>query len=173
MGKYRDALDIAAEYSTTPDVISLDEKIHRKYGFGINLEQPLADNGETGLFIRAGWSDGHTTTWSYTEADRHLSVGAQVSGVHWGRAEDCLGIAYGVQSISSLHKQYLAEGGMGMLVGDGKLNYGPEQILELYYRIQLGRYIQITPDFQNIWNPGYNRGRGPVQVYGLRIHLSY
>ncbi len=173
MGRYRDALNIAAEHATTPDVIVLDEKIHRKYGFGINLEQPLADNGETGLFARAGWSDGHTSFWSYAEADRHLSVGAQVSGVHWKRAEDRFGIAFGVQSISSLHKQYLAEGGMGVLVGDGKLNYRPEQVLELYYRIQLGRYIQISPDFQNIWNPGYNRDRGPAQVYGLRLHLSY
>jgi hypothetical protein len=173
MGRYRDALEIAAEHSTTPDVIVLDETIHRKYGLGINLEQPLADNGETGLFARAGWSDGHTTAWSYTEADQHLSIGAQINGVHWGRSEDCLGIAFGVQGISDLHKRYLADGGMGMLVGDGKLRYGLEQVFETYYRVQLGRYIQISPDFQYIWNPGYNRDRGPVQVYGLRLHLSY
>jgi len=173
MGRYRDALDIAAEHSKTPDVIVLDEEIHRKYGLGINLEQPLADNGETGLFARAGWSDGNTTTWSYTEADRHLSAGVQVSGIHWGRAEDRLGIAFGVQGISDLHKRYLAEGGMGMLVGDGKLRYRLEQVFETYYRVQLGRYIQISPDFQYIWNPGYNRDRGPVQVYGLRLHVSY
>ena len=173
MGRYRDALDIAAEHSKTPNVIVLDEEIHRKYGCGINLEQPLADNGETGLFARAGWSDGNTTTWSYAEADRHLSVGVQVSGVHWRRAEDRFGVAFGVQGISNLHKRYLAEGGMGMLVGDGKLRYGLEQVLETYYRVQLGRYIQISPDFQCIWNPGYNRDRGPAQVYGLRLHLSY
>jgi hypothetical protein len=173
MGRYRDALDLAAEHSKAPDVIVLDEKIHRKYGFGINLEQPLADNGETGLFVRLGWSDGRTSAWSYTEADQHLSVGAQASGVRWGRAEDRLGIAFGVQAISRLHKQYLAEGGMGMLVGDGKLRYGAEQVIEAYYRVQLGRYIQISPDFQYIWNPGYNHDRGPVQVYGLRLHLSY
>lgn len=173
MGRYRDALNIARADSTTPDVIVLDEKIHRKYGFGINLEQPLADNGETGLFARAGWSDGHTSTWSYTEADRHLSVGAQVSAVHWRRAEDRFGIAYAIQGLATLHKRYLAAGGLGLLLGDGKLNYGPEQILELYYRIQLGRYVQISPDFQYIWNPGYNHDRGPSQVYGLRLHLSY
>jgi carbohydrate-selective porin OprB len=62
---------------------------------------------------------------------------------------------------------------MGMVVGDGKLRYGAEQVLETYYRIQLGRYIQISPDFQYIWNPGYNRDRGPAQIYGLRLHLSY
>jgi len=173
MGRYQDALDIARAFSITPNVIVLDEKIHRKYGFGINLEQRLADNGETGLFSRAGWSDGHTTAWSYTEADQHLSVGAQVSGVHWRRVEDHFGIAYGIQGISNLHKRYLEAGGMGMLVGDGRLRYGAEQVIEAYYRIQLGRYIQISPDFQYIRNPGYNRDRGPAQVYGLRLHLSY
>jgi carbohydrate-selective porin OprB len=173
MGKYREALDIARATSTIPDVHADEHRGRTKYGFGINLEQPLTDNGETGFFARAGWSDGHTSTWSYTEADRHLSVGVQVSGVHWGRAEDHFGMAYGVDGLSSIHRRYLAAGGIGMLIGDGNLNYGLEQIFEIYYRIQLGRYVQITPDFQNIWNPGYNRDRGPAQVYGLRLHLSY
>ena len=173
MGSYREALDIAAATSTVPDVHANEQPGRTKYGFGINLEQPLTDNGETGLFARASWSDGHTSTWSYTEADRHISAGMQVSGVHWGRIEDHFGIAYGVNGLATLHKQYLAAGGIGMLIGDGKLNYGLEQVFEIYYRIQLGRYVQISPDFQYIWNPGYNRDRGPVQVYGLRLHLSY
>ncbi len=60
-----------------------------------------------------------------------------------------------------------------MLIGDGKLNYGPEQILETYYRIQIGKYVQVSPDFQYIVNPGYNRDRGPADVYGMRLHLIY
>ncbi|HUL31754.1 MAG TPA: carbohydrate porin [Thermodesulfobacteriota bacterium] len=174
MGKYRDALDIAQLTNTTPDVFVLNkEPGHVKYGFGINLEQPLADNGKTGLFIRAGWADGRTTAWSYTEADQHLSIGARLSGVHWGRPEDHIGIGYGLQDISNLHKKYLEEGGIGMLVGDGALRYGVEQIVEAYYRIQLGKYIQVSPDFQYIRNPGYNRDRGPAQVYGVRFRLIY
>lgn len=78
-----------------------------------------------------------------------------------------------VQGLAVLHRKYLEAGSIGMLLGDGRLNYGPEQIFEIYYRIQLGRYIQITPDFQCIWNPGYNRDRGPAQVYGFRLRLSY
>jgi hypothetical protein len=173
MGDYREALDIARVTSSTPDVHGDERPGRAKYGFGINLEQPLADNGETGLFARAGWSDGHTSAFSYTEVDRQLSVGGQVSGAHWRRTEDRFGIAYAGHGLATLHKQYLAAGGIGMLVGDGKLNYGLEQIFEIYYRIQLSRYIQITPDFQNIWNPGYNRDRGPAQVYGLRLRVSY
>ena len=173
MGDYQEALNIASAHATTPNVIADENPGRRKYGFGINLEQPLADGGETGLFARAGWSDGHTSAWSYTEVDRHLSAGLQVSGVHWWRIEDRFGIAYSIQGLSSIHREYLKEGGIGMLLGDGNLNYGPEQIFETYYRIQAGRYVQVTPDYQHIWNPGFNRDRGPVDVYSLRVRLSY
>lgn len=173
MGDYREAMGIARATSTTPNVIADESPGRTKYGFGVNLEQPLADNGETGLFARAGLSDGNTSAWSYTEVDQHLSAGLQISGVHWGRTEDRFGIAYAVQGLAVPHREYLAAGGIGMLLGDGKLNYGLEEIFETYYRIQLGPYVQISPDFQYIQNPGYNRDRGPVEVYSLRVCLSY
>jgi len=173
MGDFQDALALARATSTTPSAHGLEKPGHIKYGFGLNLEQPLADDGETGLFARVGWSDGHTSAWSYTEVDQHLSAGLQVSGVHWRRTEDRFGIAFAVQGLSVPHRQYLAAGGIGMLIGDGKLNYGWEQIIEAYYRIQLCRYVQISPDFQYIQNPGFNRDRGPVKVYGLRVRLYY
>ncbi len=173
MGRYREALAIATATSTTPDVIGDEKPGRTKYGFGINLEQPFADDGETGFFARGGWSDGHTSAFSYTEVDRHISAGAQVSGVHWKRRKDRFGIAFAVHGLSTMHKRYLEAGGLGMLLGDGKLNYGLEQIFEVYYMLQLGRYLQISPDFQYIRNPGYNRDRGPVQVYSLRFHMSY
>jgi carbohydrate-selective porin OprB len=102
-----------------------------------------------------------------------VSLGAQLSGVHWGRAEDRIGIAYGVNGLSTPHKDYLAAGGIGILLGDGALNYGFEQVTELYYRIQVCRYVQISPDFQFVQNPAYNRDRGPVEVYGLRMRVSF
>jgi high affinity Mn2+ porin len=173
MGDYGEAMALASSTSTTPDVHANEKPGHIKYGFGVNLEQPLADHGMTGLFARLGWSDGHTSAWSYTEVDQHLSAGLQVSGVHWRRAEDRFGIAYAVQGLAVPHRQYLTAGGIGMLIGDGKLNYGWEQIFETYYRVQLGRYVQISPDFQYIQNPGFNRDRGPVKVYSLRLRLSY
>jgi len=173
MGDYGEAMAMASATGTTPDVHANEKPGHIKYGFGINLEQPLADKGETGLFARVGWSDGHTSTWSYTEVDQHISLGLQVSGVNWWRREDCFGIAYAVQGLAVPHKQYLAAGGIGMLIGDGNLNYGPERIFETYYRIQLGRYVQVSPDFQYIQNPAYNRDRGPAKVYSLRVRLYF
>ena len=109
----------------------------------------------------------------YTEVDREASAGVQISGIHWNRAEDHVGIAFAVDGLSSEHENYLAEGGLGMLLGDGHLNYGLEQIFETYYRVQIGKYVQVSPDFQYIVNPGYNRDRGPAAVYSMRLRMSY
>jgi high affinity Mn2+ porin len=101
-----------------------------------------------------------------------VSARVQVSGTHWKRAEDHLGIAYAVDGLSSQHKNYPASAGLGMLIGDGKLSYGMEQIFETYYRVQIGKYVQVSPDFQYILNPGYKRDRGPVTVYSMRLRVS-
>jgi len=172
MGSYDAAIALGLNTSTVPSLLLVEGPGGTKYGFGLNFEQPLADEGETGIFGRLGWNDGNHETWAYTESDRHASLGVQVSGIHWGRKEDRFGIAYGVNGLSNSHQNYLAAGGNGILLGDGRLNYGLEQVLEVYYRIQLGPYVQLSPDFQFIQNPGYNQDRGPVEVYGLRLRLS-
>jgi len=84
-----------------------------------------------------------------------------------------LRIKLSMRNQKTQHKDYLEAGGIGMLLGDGGLNYGLEQALEVYYRIQLGPYVQISPDFQFIQNPGCNNDRGPAEVYGLRAHVSF
>jgi len=171
MGDFRDAM--AAASGTVPDITSVSQPGHVKYGFGVNLEQPLADEGETGLFARAGWANGTNATWCFTEVDRSASLGVQVSGSHWVRPDDRFGMAYGIEGLSGSHRHYLEEGGIGMVIGDGALNYGLEQVFEAYYRIQLGPYVQLSPDYQHIWNPAYNKARGPVDIYGLRLRVSY
>jgi len=173
MGSYGEALAIGSETSSIPDVRADEKPSRTKYGIGVNFEQPLADKGETGLFGRMGWNDGHNENFCYTEVDRTLSLGAQLSGIHWGRIEDRVGVAFGVNGISSQHQNYLTAGGLGFLLGDGRLNYGWEQILEAYYRVQIGKYVQVSPDFQHVANPGYNRDRGPANVYSLRMRVSY
>ena len=100
--------------------------------------------------------------------------------MHWGRATDVAGLGVVAEGLSGPHRDYLAAGGSGFVLGDGRLDYAHEQILELYYRWQLfdslGKIplrLQLTPDFQYIRNPGYNEDRGPVRFYGLRLHLEY
>jgi high affinity Mn2+ porin len=180
MGNYREALAIGAANATVPDVAADGRNGRHKYGFGVNAELPLADAGDTGLFMRAGWDDGATETFVFTEVDRQLSGGVQLSGVHWGRASDVAGLGLVCEGLSGPHRDYLAAGGSGFVLGDGQLAYAHEQILELYYRLQLfdslGRVplrLQLSPDFQFIRNPGFNEARGPVRFYGVRLHLEY
>jgi hypothetical protein len=173
MGDYRDAMAFGALTGTAPNTVLNDTPGRVKYGFGINIEQPLANGGDTGLFARLGWANGTNSNWSYTESDRHASIGMQVSGKNWSREDDAAGIAFGLNGITSSHQHYLQQGGIGMLVGDGALNYGLEQVMEAYYRIQIGKYVQLSPDFQYIWNPAYNKDRGPIQVYGMRLRIYY
>ena len=172
MGNYAQALALAAASGATPDIAADGRYGRRKHGYVINAELPLADGGDTGLFARWGWNDGHTQSFAYTEADRALSVGAQLSGVHWRRSEDRVGIAFDLNGLASTHRAYLAAGGCGFLLCDGALDYGRERVIEAYYRLQLGHYLQLSPDLQWIVNPGYNRARGPARVVGLRMHLS-
>lgn len=173
MGVYRDAIAIAAASGQTPDITANDRDGRHKTGYGINAEVPLADNGETGLFARYGRNDGRTESFAFTEVDRNLQYGGQISGTHWGRGEDRLGLAYAVDGLSADHRHYLAAGGSGFLLGDGRLNYGSEQIFETYYSLQPIAHLWLSPDFQIVHNPGYNRDRGPAKFVGLRLHLEY
>ncbi len=169
MGKYSEALAAG-----TPPYISADDQPGRvKYGFGINLEQPLADDGETGLFARLGWNDGNTESFAYSEADTHLSLGAQISGTHWRREEDRIGIGVAYDGLSTEHQNYLASGGNGFLLGDGKLNYSGEKVLEAYYRVQLGKFVQVSPDYIFIADPGNNADRGPANIYSVRLRVYF
>ncbi len=139
-----------------------------KYGFGINAEQDLTK--EAGMFIRASWNDGKTATWAYTEIDRSASLGINIKGSSWKRADDNIGIA-GV--ISPGHQAFLQAGLYGFIIGDGTLNYGKEEIIEFYYRAQLANSLWATFDYQFINNPAYNKDRGPVSVFAVRAHLEF
>jgi high affinity Mn2+ porin len=176
MGDYREALALAAADGTTPNIVADDREGRKKFGFGINAEQALADDGASGVFARLGWNDGRTESFAFTEVDRLVSAGGQLAGVHWRRAEDLLGVAFAFDGLSGPHRDYLAAGGAGFLLDDGRLHYAHEQIMELYYRLQLPwqwARVQFSPDFQYIRNPGYNADRGPVTFWGLRFHVEH
>ena len=173
MGIYRQAIEIAQSTVQLPDIHADDAPDRHKFGFGINGELPIADNGDTGFFLRAGWNDGHTESFIFTEVDRLLSGGFQLSGVHWRRADDRLGLGIAIDGISRSHADYLRMGGDGFLLGDGTLRYGPEQIAELYYDFAATRHLSFSPDLQFIRNPGYNRDRGPARFVGMRAHLQF
>ena len=129
-------------------------------------------DGATGVFARIGWNDGRTESFAFTEADRTLSAGAQLSGTHWGRSEDHVAVAFAFNGISRDHRDYLAAGGSGFVLGDGRLSYAREQIAEVYYSAKVNKYITLSPDFQFVRHPGYNADRGPARFVGLRAHVE-
>jgi hypothetical protein len=172
MGIYRDAiLDFDEHLVPTPDITHHPWNITRKYGFGVNLEQHLTRN--LAAFGRFGWDNGKTESFAYTEVDQTFAGGLGAYGSLWHRAHDRFGVAFVTNAIKKDHQEYLAAGGLGFLLGDGRLNYGRENIIESYYTAHVWRGIYIGPGLQHIENPGYNRDRGPVLVPSFRLHLEF
>ena len=155
-----------------PDVTKNRAYGRTKPGFGINADQQI--NDQVGVFARLGWNDGQNETWCFTEADEALSAGIQISGNNWHRKNDVLAIATVVNGLSDNHKNYLMRGGSGFQLGDGSLNYGYETAAEIYYSYKPDklRNIWLTADYQFILNPGYNKDRGPVNAFSVRMHIE-
>jgi len=171
MGSYRQAIDdFRAGISALPEITAHPLRTTVKYGFGANLEQPL--NDWLGVFARWGWNEGHHESFAYTEVDATALSGVGASGKRWHRKFDRAGLAFVTNGISQDHRQYLALGGRGFLLGDGRLNYARENILEAYYTLHAWRGAYPSFGFQYVDHPGYNRDRGPVLVPTLRLHLE-
>jgi high affinity Mn2+ porin len=169
MASYVDALDAAA--GGTPDLGAVRDGEKVKTGYGVNLEQSISP--DVGAFARASRADGRTETYAFTEIDRSVSGGVVVKGAAWRRAEDTVGIALARNGLSSSHRDYLAAGGLGFFLGDGRLSYRPEQIVETFYRFAVTRALALSFDLQRIANPGYNADRGPARVGSVRLHAEF
>lgn len=171
MGLYRQAIEqFQSGLTSVPDITAHPRWSRVKYGYGLNLEQELAR--DVTAYARYGWNDGKTESFAYTEVDNTIAFGVTVRGTRWSRSHDRAGVAFVNNGISSDHREYLALGGVGFLLGDGGLNYGRERIEEGYYRMHLWRGIYAGPDIQYVQDPGYNRDRGPVIVPGFRLHIE-
>jgi hypothetical protein len=171
MGSYREALHgYLAGQTARPDIALYRQQGRVKYGFGYNMEQEVA--GGLRVFGRLGWNDGANESFAYTEVDRTVDFGGDFRGGWWRRPSDKVGAALVVNGISGDHREYLALGGLGFLLGDGALTYGTERILETYYTAHLWRGISLAFDYQHIANPGYNQARGPVNVFSVRVHAE-
>jgi high affinity Mn2+ porin len=170
MGGYADALAMPVTTPNYPD-ITQTRHVRTNYGFVANMEQAIT--GDLGIFSRASWSPGHVELIGWTDCDESLSFGAVLKGTAWGRPDDRIGVAGVVEGLSPIARAYFAAGGLGILIGDGQINYRPEQILEAYYAYSLNKWATLTFDYQFIDNPGYNADRGPVSVFSGRLHAQF
>ena len=90
-----------------------------RLGAYLDLEQQLCDG--LGLFMRSGKDQGNVESYEFTDIDRTLSAGLSLQGTRWNRAGDTLGFAAILNGISADRERYLNAGGLGILIGDGKL----------------------------------------------------
>jgi high affinity Mn2+ porin len=171
MARYSDAIAFAQANGGPPTVEPMRRYAGRP-GLSVNLEQQIS--ADLGGFVRAGWANGAYESYEFTDIDETVSGGLSLAGTKWGRSKDTLALAGVINAASSSLQAYLAAGGLGILVGDGRLPHpGTERILESYYDLAVIKGADVALDYQWITNPGYNRDRGPVSLLAIRLHAQF
>jgi len=170
------AIDYQTSYGGLTGVNAADplpgfRRYRENGGLGLNLEQEVAD--ELGLFSRLGWNPGRVQEFMYTEIDWHASLGLSLKGGRWSRPDDTVGLAGLVNGLSDHHRRFLEAGNTGFIVGDGRLNYATEQVVETYYDVALLKGANLAVNYAFVNNPGYNADRGPASVFSLRLHVEF
>lgn len=169
MGNYSLTLQNALPASMTPDVTKTRLYGRTKNGWYIDMDNNFS---RIHHYINYSRNDGKNETWAFTEIDRSFTTGLKFDGDLWKRKKDHLGLGFAINGLSEDHRNYLEAGGYGFIIGDGKLNYGHEQIWEAYYSLNIMKFLFISPDYQFIKNPAYNKDRGPVHFVSLRFHVE-
>jgi len=170
MAKYADAVALADETGAAPD-LALVRHYHSRTGLSFNAEQAVTD--DLGLFARGGHADGKYEGYEFTDMSDTFAAGLSLKGARWGRKDDVVGLAGILDQASSEAKAYFNAGGLGILAGDGALPHpGTEKIVETYYSLPFLPFTHMTLDYQYVDNPAFNRDRGPVSVFALRLHTQ-
>lgn len=170
-GNYSEAVAAAALGIDINDAMASLRRQRLKQGFYLNAEQAISE--DVGVFARASWNDGKNEILSFTDIDRSLSGGVSIMGKSWGRPDDKVGLAGAINGLSASHRAFLAAGGLGLLIGDGALNYREEMIGEAFYAWNINKWTTLTFDYQFIVNPAYNADRGPVSLFTGRLHAEF
>jgi len=43
----------------------------------------------------------------------------------------------------------------------------------MFYSMRVQTHVAVTLDYQYVANPAYNRDRGPVSIFGVRLHADF
>ena len=145
--------------------------LRNTWGLGLNMDQEVTNN--IGVFSRIGRNSGQNSGFEFTDTNWTATFGASIKGEKWKQPDDVIGAAFIVSGISKANQDYHAAGGIGILTGDGALNYGPEKNVEFYYDHKFSKYFFGTVDYQFVDDPAYNKDRGPVPgIFGIRLHYE-
>ncbi|MGC1521231.1 MAG: carbohydrate porin, partial [Steroidobacteraceae bacterium] len=165
------AIALAEATGSTPNPANV-RQYRSRLGVSLAVEQPLS--ADVGVFARVGKAAGNVEVYEFADIDRSIEVGTSIDGRLWRRGGDTIGIAAIDNGISAVREQYLNAGGLGILVGDGRLpRPGAEQIIETYYSLAVRSWVHLGLDYQWVKNPGYNTDRGPVSIFAVRLHAQF
>jgi high affinity Mn2+ porin len=166
MGSYS-----AAASSPTLDLVPT-RRYRLTYGLVLNFEQEITK--DLGAFLRLGFRDPKYEVWQFIDTSKSLEIGLSLKGSAWKRPDDTVGLANMVDGLGHAQKRFFAAGGLGILVGDGRLpHYGLENVVETYYNFQVRKGINLTLDYQLAINPAYNEDRGPINIFSARLRFQF
>ena len=125
------------------------------YGFGLSADQRILDY--LTLFGRAGWEDPDVSTveWAW-------STGLQLDGIPWGRDEDYIGVAIGMDIPGNEYENSSTD-----RHGD------PEGHFETYYNAKVNDNLHISPHYQLIWNPNGQDDDRAINILSLRGQVDF
>ena len=171
-GNYAEALKLAEQTHTTPDVIATQSRRHaqiwNRHQFGTGHHARYRRVLATGLERRQDRELGLHRDRSPGERRNFAQrARAGIARTTWSRPRSP------PAEFPASTRSYLAHGGLDFLIGDGRLNYAPEYVWETYYSARLFPGFFAAFDFQHDANPAYNHDRGPVWIYSLRLHAEF
>jgi high affinity Mn2+ porin len=169
MGSYKAAV---VNYPPGMPNITDTRRYRYTYGLELNFEQEITK--DLGAFLRLAIRDPNYEVYQFADVSRSLEIGLSLKGTAWNRPNDTVGLAEMLGGLGHAQKRFFNDGGLGILIGDGKLpHYGPENVLEAYYNCELFKGINLTLDYQLAADPAYNKDRGPINIFSARLRVKF
>jgi high affinity Mn2+ porin len=169
MGSYK-----AAVVNYPPEMPDIADTRRYRYTYGVELNAEQEITKDLGAFLRLAMRDPNYEAYQFSDASRSLEIGLSLKGTSWKRPNDTVGLAEMLDGLGHAQKRYFNDGGLGILVGDGKLpHYGPENVLETYYNCELLKGLNFTLDYQLAADPAFNKDRGPINIFSARLRLKF
>jgi porin len=164
-GNYR----LGLIYDPRPRAIFEDPRVQpprrllsgEEWGFYGSFDQMLwRENGQDAqglsVFARYGLRQGETNRIA-----NFWSAGVQYEGLIPTRDSDVLGFGVAQGVSSGPYRDFIDP------------SAGSETVYELYYSIQITRWLAVTPDFQYVSHPGAGDEPHEAVVLGLRVRVSF
>ena len=169
MGSYKAAV---VDFPAGMPDMAATRRYRYTYGVELNLEQEITK--DLGGFLRLAMRDPNYEVYQFSDVSQSLEIGLSLKGTGWNRPNDTVGLAEMLGGLSHAQKRFFNDGGLGILIGDGKLpHYGSENVIEAYYNYELFKGINFTLDYQLAADPAYNKDRGPINIFSARLRVKF